>query len=413
MLFLSVIIILYFVFRFNPVDLLLTCFLIYYLYFLYHQNYSFTLYGGVICGFLGSLAYLTKSFALPFFLVTFILFNLLYYFKDFKQKRIIIKNLFLGLTVFFLISGIWAGIISEKYGYPTFGNSGKYNLNEIGPLQQKQGSPIWHGFIEPSNEKSSSAWEDPSYLKISSWSPLESFNSFKYEINVIKDNINKTMIYFIEFSYLSLIILVFYILLVLINFKNLFSKKNYINLLFPFLTVLIFIAFYVLIFVEFRYFYLIYFLLILMGFYLMQELFNKNFCNLEMKSILLLVFIFSIIIVPVTSLISNIDSGKGTYELANQINNQYHLKGNVASNDGYMASLFVCYLCGAQYYGTSLKNWGTVEDSILEQDLQDYNIDYYLYWGDSNYNPNVLSRYKEITGGKFKDLKIYYIKERI
>jgi hypothetical protein len=317
------------------------------------------------------------------------------------------------MTVFFLISGTWAGIISEKYGYLTFGNSGKYNLNEIGPVQQKQGSPIWHGFMEPSNEKSSSAWEDPSYLKINSWSPLESLNSFKYEINVIKDNIIKTMTYLIEFSYLSLMILVFYILLFLINFKNLFSKKYFINLLFPFLTVLIFITFYVLIFVEFRYYYLIYFLLILMGFYLMQVLFNKNFCNLELKSILLLVFSVSILIVPVTSLISNTDSGKGTYELANQINNQYHLKGNVASNDGYMASLFVCYLSGAQYYGTSLKNWGTVEDSILEKDLHDYNIDYYLYWGDSNYNPNVLSRYKEITGGKFKDLKIYYIKERI
>lgn len=410
-LFTSVFIVLYYAFGFNPVDLLLACFLIYYLYLIYNDNYSITWYSGLFCGILGGLAYLTKSFALPFFLGTFILFNLLHYFKDRKLGKGILKNMFLGLAVFFIISGVWSGAISEKYGYLTFGTSGEYNFEEIGPVQQGSGSPIWHGFIEPFNEKATSAWEDPTYLKVSSWSPLESWGSFKHELGIISGNIMKITTFLNEFSYFSLLIIIFSLIFMIWQFKNSILKDH--RIIFPFITLTVFIGLYVLIFVEFRYFYLVYFLLMLMGGYLLQLLFKKPYCTMEIKSILLTVFIVSLIIMPLTGLMQHKDGGKNIYDLANTVNGQYHIQGNIASNDGYMASMYMAYLWNSHYYGTSLKNWETSSDSELENDLQAYDIDYYLYWGDSNYNSDVLVKYREITGGKIKDLKIYSIKEKI
>ncbi len=411
-LFASVFIVLFYVFSFNPVDLLLSCFLIYYLYIIYSPNYPITWYNGMFCGILCGLAYLTKSFALSFFILTFIMFNLLHYFKDAKLRNGILKNLVLGLTVFFIISGFWSGVISEKYGYLTFGSSGNYNFQEIGPVQQKIGSPIWHGFIKPSNQEATSAWEDPTYLKLSSWSPLESWSSFKHELGVISSNIIKTETFLNEFSYFSLIIILFSLIFMIYQTKNNLILKHH-QMFFPFLTLTVFIGLYILIFVEFRYFYLVYFLITLMGGYLLQLLFKKPYCTTEIKSILLVVLVVSLLVMPLTGLVQNKDSGKSIYDLANTINNQYYIHGNIASNDGYIASMYMTYLWNSHYYGTSLKNWVTIGDYELEKDLQAYDIDYYLYWGDSNYNSDVLLKYREITGGKIKDLKIYSIKEKI
>lgn len=94
-------IVLFFTLRSSPVGLILLCFLVYYLYFIFSPEYSFKSYYGALCGLLGTLAYLTKSYALSFFIVHFILFNILHYLKQ-KNKRNILRNLFLGLAVFFI-----------------------------------------------------------------------------------------------------------------------------------------------------------------------------------------------------------------------------------------------------------------------------------------------------------------------
>ena len=412
LLFSFIFIILYFALRFNPVDLLLACFLIYYLYFIFNPNYYQQWYSGMICGLLGALAFLTKSFALPFFIIHFILFNRLHYLENLEVKRGVLKNLFMGFVIFFIISGFWSGIISEKYNYLTFGTSDKYNFDENGPVQQQMGSPIWHGFLKPSNEMAVSAWEDPTYLSLLSWSPLDSWINFNYELSVIQNNIMKTLGFLNELTIVSLLILLSYFILLIRPFNKLISSD--IMIIYPLLTIILYIAIYIPIFVEFRYFFIVYFLLILMGGYLLQQLFNHQFFTRTMKYALLSLFIISLLFIPATSLIQDINSGEGVYELANTINSQYNIHGNIASNNGYMASMFLTYLWKSHYYGTAttLNNWSSMSDSQLENNLTAYNIDYYLVWGNSNNNSLVLSKYKEITGGKINGLKIYSIKEK-
>ncbi|HML06223.1 MAG TPA: hypothetical protein VK426_10655, partial [Methanobacterium sp.] len=74
--------ILYFAIIYNTPDLLSALLIIIYLSVIFKSNYSDRLSYGILCGFIGALAYLSKSYAFAFFLAHFILFNLIYYFKD-------------------------------------------------------------------------------------------------------------------------------------------------------------------------------------------------------------------------------------------------------------------------------------------------------------------------------------------
>jgi len=402
--------ILYFTFGFEPQinhpDLLLACFLIYYLYYIFNPNYSFNLSDGILCGLFAALAYLTKSYAFPFFLVHFVLFNVFHYYKANANRKGVFKNFILGLTVFLIISGAWSAIISEKYGELTFGTSGKYNYKEIGPIQHNYGSPIWHGFMNPPSNEALSAWDDPSYFDVRSWSPLESWSSFKHQIQIIKDNITKTVKFLEKFSYFSILILLIYILVFIRPLKEVISKKT--EVLFPLATVLLYIAGYIPIFVEFRYLVLVYILLILMGGYIINLLFKNKFFTKKRIIIVLLIFILSFTLLPANSLIAGMGNGKYIALLADDIN-PHHIKGNIASNDDYMLSLALSYYLESRYFGTSMKNWKPISDSELEKDFNTYNIDYYFVWGKSN-NDALLSKYKEISGGKIEGLKIYSIK---
>ena len=95
LLFASIPSIVFFAMLYNTPDLLLVSILIYYLSNIFDSRYSNSLKNGVICGFAGAAAYLTKSFAFPFFLFHYILFNMiLFYFKNRKEH---FKKLVFGI----------------------------------------------------------------------------------------------------------------------------------------------------------------------------------------------------------------------------------------------------------------------------------------------------------------------------
>jgi hypothetical protein len=69
---------------------------------------------------------------------------LIYYFKELKvDKRKVLKNLFLGLAVFFVLSGLWVGTISEKYGKLTISTSGEFNQALVGPDYNVNSMNLW------------------------------------------------------------------------------------------------------------------------------------------------------------------------------------------------------------------------------------------------------------------------------
>ncbi|MGB9979506.1 hypothetical protein [Methanobacterium sp.] len=403
----TIFVILYFALHYNPVDLLLACFLIYYMYFIFNSSYYQNLYNSALCGILASMAYLTKSYAFPFFIIHFIMMNSFYYLKYVPYRKKVLKNLFLGLIVFFVISGAWSTVISEKYGQITFGTSGKYNYEESGPLQH--GSPIWDGFMKPPNDKSVSAWEDPSYFKMKSWNPLDSWKSFVYLLKLILNNFLKLIEYFQYFTYFSMIIIIIYLSFLFKSPSKLISGNG--EQIYPILTLILFCAGYLVIFVEFRYFFVIYVLIMLMGGYLLNILFKSGFLNKWGVFFILLLFILSLSVVPLSSLINNQNVGQDYYTLSSSIS-KYNIHGNIASNDKYRDSLNIAYYLNVHYYGraTNSTTKKPMTDIELENSFKEYNIDYYFFWGNSNTNADLLKKYKEITNGTIKGLKIYKIR---
>ncbi|MGB9979503.1 hypothetical protein [Methanobacterium sp.] len=401
-LFSAVPVILYFAYSVITPDLVVVCILVYYFNIIFSSEYSSNIYNGLFCGSLGALAYLSKSYAFPFFIAHFTLFNIIHYFKNIQNRKKVLKNLFLGFIVFFVISGIWIGLISQKEGEITYGTSGEFNHNLVGP--ESKGWGVTHYLGEITQDESMTPSAD-----VKSWSPFESWGYFKYQLKLIYTNTMATINIYRLFSCFSLIILFVYLILILNGFKKILTD----NRIYPVLTIIIFSSGYLPILVEERYLWIIYPLLVLMGGYLLNELFKYSFFTggrkgTSIKSIILLIFAVSFIWMPVSSLSENINSDKEIYNLANLIEDQYNVHGNIVINqDNKKISIaYLSYYMGTNYLGQT-NNTG---NSKMPEQLKKYNVDFYMVWGD---NKSVLNGYTDVTNGKINILKIYSINDKV
>lgn len=397
-------IVLYFAFNLISPDLLITCILIYYFYFIFDPRYDSQLYNGFLCGFIGGLAYLSKSYALPFILAHFVLFNLIYYYKSIsrRKKRKILKNLFFGLTVFLIISGLWIGLISNKYGEITIGTTGVYNHNLVGP--ESSGHPMnYQGLIKPPYDTSISIWEDPSHLKMESWSPIQSWSYFEYQMKIILDNIILIFISIEFFSLLSIIIVASSIIF-LFKSSDSISKDKIMYLL---ITILLYIGGYSLILVEIRYLWPVYILLILMSGYLLSLCYSTFKLKESMKTVIILLLVASFLITPIYGLINFFNVEENIYDISENLKNNYGMHGNIASNSEWELTIYFVYYIGGKYYGQT-KN---ASDSFgLEKELEANNIDYYMVWGNFKEYEYLSHHFNEITNGTTNNLKIYSLK---
>jgi len=385
-------IILYFAYSVFTPDLLLVCIFVFYFNIIFSPQYSDKVTNALLCGLLGSLAYLTKSYAFPFFIVHFILFNLFHYFKSTSNRRKTLKNLLLGLTMFFIISGAWIGLISYKEGKITYSTAGEFNHNIVGP-QSNHPSKGWitHYLGEE-------------VTQIKPWSPFESWNYFKYQLKIIYMNTVQTLNIFKSFSYFSLIILLTYLLFCIKPIMEILND----NRIYPFITTVIFSAGYLLVLVEERYLWLVYVLFILMGGYLLNIIFKGDFFPKASKYVLLLVFAFSFIWMSVSFLNENVNSGKEFYNTANAIEEQHIINGNIVTNNNDEKMIYISYYLETKYMRQTKND---ISDTKSQEQLKEYNIDYYFVWGDNI--PSFLSNYVEVTNGKIQGLKIYSMKDKV
>ncbi len=390
--------ILFFAFYLVTPDLLLICILVFYFNLIFDPKYSSRIINGFLCGILGALAYFSKTYAFFFFICHFIVFNIYFYIK--KQDKIdrtrIKKNCVLGLVVFLAVSGIWIGLISDKYHEITIGTAGTYNQAVMGP-ESLGHPPLYQGLISPPNPIAASSWEDPSYFNVTTWSPLGSSDNLQFEINLIIKNIVKTFSILMSFSLLSLIIIFGAIIFII---KNKDDKESTTKIIYLLLTIFIFVAGYSLIFVEGRYLWMVLILTLLLGVYLV-EVSNKNkLIQSNVRKILILILVVSFLIMPFQSLYENINVDKVSYEESKTLKTDYNVHGNIASNTEWVYSSVLSYYLDTHYFGQVKQGENLSE---LEIDLKNSNINYYLVLGDNQTD----IPYEEITGGKFYHLKVY------
>ncbi len=400
-------IIISFAFSGSPPDFFNIFFLLVYFNIIFDNNYAFRKLNGLLCGILGSLAYFSKAYALPFFIIHFLFFHLIHYFKiaNKNSRNKVVKNLAIGLLTFVIISGVWIVFISVKYEQLTYSTAAKFNYLAAGPESESKGGPYFYeGFFAPPNDTAISAWEDPTYHTMTSWSPFESWDLFKYQIKLILHNTKRTKLIMRSYSRLSQLILISYLLLVILPVKKLLTKDK---ILFPASSLLLYCSGYCLIIVESRYLWITNFLLIFMGGYLLNLLIQSGRFNRIQKYLLIVFFAATFIFPPVKFLKSNLNTKKSVYLLSQKLQNEFKIAGNLAANKHHW-TLYIAYYIGARYFGQA-------QDDLDQMDFQDeltrHNIDYFFVWGESNKYLNYLKKYEEITGGEIPGLRLYHLQQ--
>jgi hypothetical protein len=146
----------------------------------------------------------------------------------------------------------------------------------------------------------------------------------------------------------------------------------------------------------------------LMGGYLLDLLFKRNFFNKEhstkIKTVVLLIFAFSFIIFPITNLTHNIHTGEDIYNISTVLNQQ-GVHGNVATNDKLIDIEDLKYYININI---PIQSKQDINDLEFQNELKNNKIDYYIVWGTTN-NEALLSRYKSINNGNISNLRIYII----
>ncbi len=410
----------------EPMDFLLLCILVFYLNVVFKKEYPDRVSNAVLSGVLGAVAYFAKPYGFPFFISHFLLINICHYFSSSLKghKKNVLRNAWAGFILFFLLSGIWIALISNKYDRFTISNMGRGVFASLGPGSVhetlEKGDPIFfEGFFEPPNETAFVIYEDPTYARKKTWNPMESRSSFKYFISNFTENIFEGLSIYESFSRLSITIVIAYILLIFAQPLNKVFLRG--EILYPLLTIMLYTGGYTVFHFEARYLWIVNILLLLMGARVLQELFqNEFFKNKAMKNMLALFFIVSFILTPVKVYVetSKKNINKEMHTLGMELNKRYDIHGNIASNrkkleasthDAWHQTFRLAYWLKSRYYGQAREN---IRDDELENELRKYNIDYYFFWGDPDSAPQFLSQYRELTHGEIQGLAIYSLKNR-
>lgn len=388
-------------------DLLSLNFIIYYLYIIFNPKYSNKLLNGILCGILGALGYFSKNYIFVFFPIHFILINLYNYYKIRKNKTKILKSMFIGLTIFFILSSIWIGAISNKYGYITIGTASTYNQELMGP--NCTGHPMFYqGLFKPPNKTALSAWEDPTNHKMEPWSPFSSWNLFKYQLRLILDHFIDLLVILNVFSVFSIIIILSYLLYLV---KKPRTIKNMDVPIYSLFTIFIYSFGYLPLHFEPRYIFINYILIFLLGGQLLTTLYNKYPKREFLINFLTILLMCSFITSPLTCLNENFNQNEDLYYLSQTLKSDYNIKGNIASTGGippiaWERSHFMSYYLDSKYYGGA--NESNIEDLI--KDLKENNIDYYFAWSHNESN-NIQLPLKEVFYGRIAYRKnIVYLK---
>lgn len=396
----------------SPPDFLLVCFLLSYLATLIHPKFGRKKTLGLLCGVWAALAYYSKAYALPFFAAHFSMICGLYYTGvDISVRPGIRRNFLYGMALFVLLTSGWITLISIKYDTFTFSTAGKFNQLAVGPDSKSTGGPYYYqGLFPPPNETAMSGWEDPSLHTMPEWSPFESRRSFIYQLRLIWKNALKTKQRFESFSVLSSLILVGFISMAFVaQEKTELGFRGFALLV----TMLIYCFGYILIVVETRYLWFNAFLLVLMGCYVLNVLFDRFFNDFEtwhrvLQWVMVICMISTFALPSVRALKTEANTKEDVYLLGKHLLKEFNLTGNIAANS-HNVSLYLCYHLGAKYYGQIARDISADE---LRAEMLKYDIDYYFVWDEGPDHPKYLQNFKELTQGEIHGLRIYAMKSR-
>lgn len=366
-------------------DLLFAIFVIYYFSYIFKPDYTKRVGNTIICGVFASLAYLTKSYALLFFILNFSVLSLFYFIKNYKTSgmRIVINTL-TGAAVFLLIVILWNSALYTKYHQVMIGKVADYNWRALNP--NHFGQPMHNeGLLPPPDNASYSSLDDFTILTdlMPQWSPFESKENLKYTINRIVANTITMFGIYESFTFLWIFILFAYFLICLFPVREFTQKEETL----PFLSVILFPLGYLPLIIFERYLLPVNILLLLMGAHLLTLLLKSKFFTKSRKIALISLFTLSFVIPPpyfIHHLKENKRNYTNVYNISRVLKEDYGVGGNIASFNNWWDGVTISFYLNSRYYGESGFRYRSAEE--FYNDLIKYKINYYLVWGQSPYD---------------------------
>lgn len=382
-------------------DLLLTVILLSYFYFIFSPSYQEKKSYAIYCGLLGGLAYLTKTYALPFFIVHFALVNILKKIASGKTGQIL-PNMAIGYLSFLTIVTPWILTVSSKENFLTIGQAYNYNHSAIGP--QNRGYYLNSNvIIPPPNSQATSAWYNPpsiqKYLDIKPWSPFESISNFLAQLRIVLLNIINSVYLFEKFSLVSIPLLI-YIIAKILKKPRVYLKKT--PIIGSLITLIIYPLGYLLIVVEARYLWISFMLTLILSALVLDKIIKK-ISRLKLL-LILLVFIISFTATPLYDLNLRLNLAKDSYITAMFLKEKYSIKNaNIASNSqGTTTMVFAAYL-ESRFWGQT----GELGPDAISKLLRTNNIDYYFVWVKGEELAKNPASYQKLIFTGIDGLKIY------
>ena len=418
-------------------DILLLLFVVLYCAVVLPETYRERRHQGAVAGLFGGLAYLSKCYALPFFLAHFFLITLLHLRRASGDadpagcRRAVLRHFGSGLLVFALLAGPWIALMSHKYGTLTLGTSGQRAYALVGP-EYYGDDPVFTQLIDPPSFDATSYWNDPALFKMVSWRPWDSEDLFYHQLWVIHDNfwdIVRMLALAVPFGLAAL----FYTIGAVLSGHKPPDRTGpppapgeVVNLgpdlhTYPLLrtasaplliTVGIYTGGYSATYVELRYLWPVLILLSLMTVLILQQFAVTHRFRSAVWSFLATWLVIACAATPLSDLLSNPNRGREPLKLAKRLSAEYGVHGNLASNDNWAPSLFAAFHMGARYFGR-VPAEARKDEQTLRAALDRHGIDYYLDWGPEDRlapGPFATSRVPEVTGGKIKGLRVYALK---
>jgi hypothetical protein len=368
-------------------DLLLVAILVWYLYVLTDPAYLRRPSKWIWAGALGALAYFTKAYAFDFFLAQFTVVHAWGAYQA-KNRRIDwVRAWVVGMATFMILVIPWIILISHKYHKLTISTATSYNWNLVGPAVRGIHPMESQGLYPLPYATAVSAWDDPSYIAMPSWSVS---GNLKYFGQLVEDNLRQEASYLQAFSALAWAILLIALLIPSMRPKPAREHK-YVNEL-TLASILIFALGYSLVLVESRYIWIVACLTLFLG-YLAIDLAEQHKLISRTWILSLGVIVALTFAVPqLRALAQDSHDGELDQTVAAAITHKIpHINGaRLASSANWDSSLYLSFLTGERYIGE-------VQPSSASQQLTAYHVKYFLNWHDNGGAPNYLGNYSHVV----------------
>ena len=334
-----------FVMEANSPDLLFTALLLWYFGLIFNPAYSSSRYSGLLCGALGALAYLAKSYGFFFFSVHFFVFSALLWSmeRDRSRRSHILRHFVAGFALFIVISSLWVLALHRKYGTWMLSTTGDFNHRLVGP--DAAGYPHLRHLISPGTPHAITAWENPSPSWLPTWSALSSGFNLKHQVRLVYQNAKYLFQFWTYTTPLFAAFLLGYIV-VCLDMAN--AEFEWI---YPIFTIALFCAGYLLITVEGRYFWFADLLLLWIALRTLDMIFKRRLPLRPASLLLIAAVVLSFLISPLVTLRAHFLVDRNLYRWSEDLRQSRRLEGRLASCSDWQDSAYVAYLLEMPYYG--------------------------------------------------------------